>query len=56
MRFTIKHEMKGRLRVHVMQKRMTCRQADMLLYYLLKCEGVTQAKVYERTGGCGDLL
>ena len=45
-----KHETKGRIRVHMAQKTMTCRQADTLLYYLTKASCVTKAKVYDRTG------
>ena len=37
------------MRVHLVQNRMTCSQADILLYYLQKLDGVTEAKVYERT-------
>ena len=50
MRFQIKHEMRGRLRIHVIKSCMTCEEADMLQYYLTQIEGVEQAKVYERTG------
>lgn len=50
MKFTIKHEIKGRLRVHMNQKRMSCKEADTLLYYLYQLPNVTEAKVYERTG------
>lgn len=50
MKFQIKHEVRGRMRLHVIQpKKMTCEQADLLLYYLENTEGVTGAKVYERT-------
>ena len=49
MRFQIKHEMKGRLRVHFLQSRMTFAEADALQYYLEGLPEVTQAKVYERT-------
>lgn len=49
MKFIIKHEIPGRIRVHMAQKRMSCREADTLLYYLNTLEYVTQAKVYERT-------
>ena len=49
MRFIIKHEIPGRIRIHVDQKRMSCTEADTLLYYLNTLECVTQAKVYERT-------
>ncbi len=34
MRFVIKHEIKGRLRVHILQSRMSFAQADTLQYYL----------------------
>ena len=49
MKFQIKHEMRGRLRIHVIKSRMTCQEADMLQYYVTQLEGVAQAKVYERT-------
>ena len=49
MKFTIKHEMKGRMRVRLSQKRMTYEQADILQYYLLCNESVKLAKVYDRT-------
>ena len=49
MKFQIKHEMKGRIRVHFMQKRMTYTQADLLQYYLESLDGVTAVKVYDRT-------
>ncbi len=49
MRFIIKHEIEGRLRIHVVQGRMTCAQADTLCWFLEKQECVTGAKVYERT-------
>lgn len=48
MRFTIKHEIKGRIRVHLVQKRMTCREADILNYYLNGLDIVESAKVNER--------
>ena len=49
MKFVIKHEIRGRLRFHLFQKRMTVRQADMLQYYLTALPGVKSAKVYELT-------
>lgn len=49
MRFVIRHEIPGRIRVHFAQKRMSCQEADTLQYYLNTLEYVTQAKVYERT-------
>ena len=48
MRFKIEHEIRGRVRLHICQKRMTCRQADKLEYFLTNLEGVTTAKVVER--------
>lgn len=50
MRFIIKHEIRGRIRVHAVQKRMTPAQADTLQYFLCTLDGVTSAKVQERTG------
>jgi heavy metal translocating P-type ATPase len=49
MKFKIKHEIKGRLRIHVIQKKMTFQQADMLQYYLTRQDDVTSVKVWERT-------
>ena len=48
MRFKIEHEIRGRVRLHICQKRMTCRQADQLEYFLTKLNGVTSVKVVER--------
>ena len=49
MKFRIKHEIKGRMRVHMAQKRMSYEQADTLLYYLQTIPGVESANVYDRT-------
>lgn len=49
MNFRIKHEIKGRLRIHLEQKRMTDQQANLLLYYIQNLEQVTDAKVYGNT-------
>ena len=49
MRFFIKHETKGRIRIHLDQKRMTFEQADTFLYYIENIPGVRSGKVYERT-------
>lgn len=56
MKVVIKHESRGRMRVHLIQNRMTCGQADILLYYLQRLDGVTEEKVYERSvsGKAGD--
>ncbi len=64
MKAIIKHEIKGRIRIHLEQKRMSCRQADILQYYLSGIETVTSVKVQERTadavicyaGKRGDIL
>lgn len=50
MKFVIKHEIKGRMRIHVVSYRMNCAEADTLLYYLHTNKYVTFARVYERTG------
>ena len=41
MKFSIKHEMTGRMRVHLSQNRMTYAQADILLYFLQNDKYVT---------------
>ena len=50
MRCRILHESAGRMRVHVLQRRMTLRQADLLEYYLRNTDGITDVKVNDRTG------
>lgn len=50
MRFVVKHDGKGRIRVHLVQYRMSFREADTLQYYLEKLPFVKKAKVYEQTG------
>lgn len=49
MKFTIKHEKKGRIRVHLFQKYMNFTQADTLQYYLENLDGVKKAQVFNRT-------
>jgi heavy metal translocating P-type ATPase len=49
MKFKIEHEIRGRLRIHVIQKKMTYEQADILQYYLGRQLMVTSVKVRERT-------
>ena len=49
MRFVIKHEIKGRIRIHLVQKRMTLQQADILQYYLEIQENIETARIQERT-------
>lgn len=48
MRFVIKHEIRGRIRIHILQNRMTYEQADTLQYYLSTQKFVTSVKVQER--------
>lgn len=48
MKFVIKDEIRGRIRVRVKQNEMTCREADILQYYFDGQECVTKVKVNER--------
>lgn len=48
MKFVIRHEIKGRIRIHILQSRMTFEQADRLQYYLSRQNFITSAKVRER--------
>lgn len=50
MKFYIKHESRGRIRIHLAQKHMSSVQAETLLYYLQNQNQVSFAKVYDRTG------
>lgn len=64
MKFVIKHEMRGRLRIHFCRKRLTFTRADELAAVLAGLPGVSSAKIYERTadaviwysGGRRDIL
>ena len=49
MKFIVKHEINGRLRIHVVQKRMTYTEADTLSWFLSNQKNVTDVKEYERT-------
>lgn len=49
MKFVIKHEIRGRLRVHFVYKNMTFRQADILQYYLMGKENIISSQVFNRT-------
>lgn len=49
MKFYIKHESRGRIRIHLAQKRMSSVQAETLIYYLQNQKQVSFAKVYDRT-------
>ena len=49
MKCKILHETRGRIRVHMLQNRMTLEQADILEYYLRTVEGVAEVPVFDRT-------
>jgi len=49
LKFIIKHEIRGRMRVHLNQPKMTFSEADTLEYYLTALEQVVQVKVHEVT-------
>ena len=44
MKFVIRHELQGRVRIHLYQKEMNLRQADLLHYYICSLPGVTGVK------------
>lgn len=50
MKFIIKHEIRGRIRIHLGMESLCIQKADILCEYFYSIEGVTKAKVYERTG------
>lgn len=49
MKFQILHEIRGRIRIHLMQKKIADERADALQYYLEQYSNVLSAKIYERT-------
>ncbi len=49
MKCIIRHESKGRMRVHFCQKHMTLEQADIAEYALAAQSGVTKVRVFDRT-------
>lgn len=49
MKFIIKHQIKGRIRIHLVQNKMSLKQADIVQYYLESHAFVSKAKVYEQT-------
>lgn len=49
MKFVIKHEIKGRIRIHVLQDKMSSKEADRLQYYLKTQPYITSVKVREMT-------
>lgn len=50
MKFKVLHNMRGRMRIHVMTNEMTDLQADKLEYDLAAQDMILTTKVYERTG------
>ena len=55
MKFVIKHEIKGRLRVHMAQQRMTYEQADVLQYYLQQSDLSRRKSIRTDSGRCDQL-
>ncbi len=51
MKCYIKHEIKGRIRIHLAKQKLTSREADFALYFFGGLPGVEKVKVYERTAG-----
>ena len=49
MRFIVRAESRGRIRVHADVRRMSLAEADILEYYLKAVPGVKHVKVYDRT-------
>ncbi len=49
MNFTIRHELKNRIRLHLPVKRLSFREADILEYYLRGFDEISDVRVYERT-------
>ena len=47
MRFIVKHEIKGRLRIHLDRRQLTLREADLFCCALSLIPGVKEVKVYE---------
>lgn len=49
MKFKILHEIRGRMRIHLSQSQMSCKQADILQYHLMNQNGIVSVKIYERS-------
>lgn len=49
MKFIIKHQIKGRIRIHLIQNKMSVKQADTFQYYLDSLDFITKSKIYEQT-------
>ena len=56
MKFLIKHDIKGRIRVQMCQTRMTFTQADMLQYYLERQRVYPCSEDSGAYTGCGDSI
>ncbi|MBQ9887449.1 MAG: heavy metal translocating P-type ATPase [Lachnospiraceae bacterium] len=48
MKFVIKHEIKGRIRLNVLQRRMTYQEADILQYYFESLDYIDNVKINTR--------
>lgn len=49
MKFVIRHEIRGRMRIHLHQRTMSFWQSEILFEYLRKMDYVTDVRIYERT-------
>ncbi len=49
MNFTIRHEIKNRIRLHLPMKRLSFREADIFEYYLRSFDEIGEVRIYERT-------
>lgn len=49
MKFVIRHEIRGRMRIHLLCHAMTFEQADLLQYYLEQNKDIRSANIKERT-------
>ncbi|SCX82115.1 ATPase, P-type (transporting), HAD superfamily, subfamily IC/heavy metal translocating P-type ATPase [Lachnospiraceae bacterium XBB2008] len=49
MNFTIRHELKNRIRLHLPMKRLSFMEADIFEYYLRGFDEIGEVRVYERT-------
>ena len=49
MKFVIKHDIKGRIRVHFINGKMSYRDADIVQYYFENLDCIEACKVFNRT-------
>ncbi len=49
MNFTVRHELKNRIRLHLPMKRLSFKEADIFEYYLKGFDEIKEVRVYERT-------